>query len=269
MAAYSVGIVGGTGWLGRSIGRHALQAGFIPPGSLIVSSRSPPAGAYGEWPDVRWTADNGELARLSDAVILSVRPQQFGAVEIDAGGRLVISVMAGVSVETLKRRTKSDRVVRSMPNAAAEIGRSYTPWFAAGAVSETDRLFVQALFGCCGTADEVPLEAHLDYLTGLSGSGPAFPALLADAMLSHALSRGLPPDVARRAVENVVCDASQLLRAPGQTPEAAVKTFLDYRGTTAAGLQAMVDGGFEAAVHAGLAAAAEAAERMASESNAR
>jgi pyrroline-5-carboxylate reductase len=258
----TIGVIGGNGWLGRAIGGSLLRAGFIDAGSLTLSSRSGQMSSFGDWSEVHWTSDNRELTERSDVIIVSVRPEQFPAVAIDAHDKLVISVMAVVPVGTLRVRTRSERIVRAMPNAAAEIGRSYTPWFAADAVSAAEKDFVQALFETCGTADELPREADIDYLTGLTGSGPAFPALLADAMLTHALSKGLPPEIARRAVACVVAGAGQFVANPGTYPAEIVRMFLDYRGTTAAGLRAMIDGGFQQAVHAGLDAAEAAAVTM-------
>ncbi|WP_315918174.1 pyrroline-5-carboxylate reductase family protein [Mesorhizobium sp. SP-1A] len=260
---HKVGIVGGNGWLGSAIGLAMLEAGVIEPRDLCVSSRSGLAPSFADWPDVEAISDNAVLAQRSDVIVLSVRPQQFPDIGIDAGGKLVVSVMAGVAMKTLQTRCGSDRVVRAMPNAAAEIRRSYSPWCASAAVTDSDKTFVQAMFEASGTADEVPDEAAIDYLTALSGSGPAFPALLAAAMLEHARRNGLGEAVARRAVAAVVTDAAQLMRAASFSPEDMVKTFIDYRGTTAAGLQAMLDHGFKEAVGAGLGAATEKAAAMA------
>jgi pyrroline-5-carboxylate reductase len=258
-----VGIIGGGGWLGRSIAAQALASGVIAEKSLILSSRSARAGGLGKWAAVEWTSDNSDLVRRSDVVILSVRPHQFFDLSLEAEGRLVISVMAGVSMTTLQSRLGTTRVVRAMPNAAAEVGLSYTPWLAGAGVTEQDRAFVRALFASCGETDEMGTEDQLDYLTGLSGSGPAFPALLASAMLSHAQARGLPPEIARRAVFGVFCGASRLLAGSVTQPERMVQTFVDYEGTTAAGLREMMRHGFTEAIHAGLDAAAAAAATMA------
>lgn len=256
-----IGIVGGSGWLGRAIASAVLAKGFVTPDRLVVSSRSPAAALPG-WPAVACVADNRDLAARSDVIILSVRPEQFPAVEIDASGKLLISVMAGVPATALAASTNAARIVRAMPNAAAEIGKSYTPWFASAAVGHADKVLVRQLFETCGTADEVFHETDIDYLTALTGSGPAFPALLAMAMLGHARTRSLPESVAKRAVKAVVTEASALLAAENASMEETVRTFLDYRGTTAAGLQAMIDGGFMDAVEAGLDAAEAAALAM-------
>ncbi|MDW6024220.1 NAD(P)-binding domain-containing protein [Mesorhizobium sp. BAC0120] len=197
----TVGIIGGGGWLGGAIAERGLSAGVLSASSLIVSGRSPRGDRYVQWPEVTWTSDNADLARRSEIVIVSVRPQQFGKVSLDLKGKLAISVMAGVSMATLRRRLNSDRVVRAMPNAAAEIGRSYTPWLACEHVTTADRAFVTALFSSCGEEDEVETERQLD--------------------------------------------------------------FIDYRGTTAAGLSAMISAGLRDAVGSGLRAAATAAADMA------
>ncbi|MDA7087309.1 pyrroline-5-carboxylate reductase dimerization domain-containing protein [Pseudomonas sp. SA3-5] len=257
-----VGIIGGGGWLGRSIGAAMLEKGVMPAASLILSSRSGRVEGFEAWPEVRLTTDNRQLVHQADIIVLSVRPEQFASVQVDAGDKLVISFMAGVSLATLVERSGSRRVIRAMPNAAAEIGQCYTPWFATAEVTAADRAFTQAMFEACGSADEVFSEADLDYLTGLVGSGAAYPALLAEALLAHALARGLPRQIAENAVRGVVVGASQLLGHDGMLPAAMVQAMLDYRGTTAAGLQAMIDAGFKQAVEAGLEAAEAAAQQM-------
>jgi pyrroline-5-carboxylate reductase len=258
----TLGIIGGNGWLGHALARAALAAGGWHPSQLMLSCRSDRRGPV-DLPGVRWTRDNQELVDGSQLIVIAVRPEQFPAVRIDARGKLVISVMAGVPVETLAKAAQAERIVRAMPNAAATIGRSYTPWFASPAVLPSDKSQVQALFESCGTAEDVPREADIDYMTGLTGSGPAFPALLADAMISHAVARGLRPELARRAVLGVVVGASQLLADDAHDPAALIRTFIGYRGTTAAALQAMIDGGFATSVAAGLNAADARAAEMA------
>ncbi len=261
-AHQKIGIIGGGGWLGRAIGGALLAKGVLAPAQLILSSRSGRVEGFAAWPQVQATADNRALAAQADIIVLSVRPEQFAQVQIEAADKLVISFMAGVSVASLVARTGSTRVVRAMPNAAAEIGQCYTPWFASQSVTDDDKGFIQAMFDSCGSGDEVASEADLDYLTGLVGSGAAYPALLAEAMLAHALARGLSPQVAENAVRGVVVGASQLLGRGGMAPAQMIRAMLDYRGTTAAGLQAMRDAGFESAIAAGLEAAEAAAQRM-------
>ncbi|MDI7861837.1 NAD(P)-binding domain-containing protein [Rhizobiaceae bacterium n13] len=262
-----IGIIGGGGWLGRALGRAMLRQTFVDPRALVVSSRSGHCSGYEEWPQVRMFRDNRALAAQADVVVLSVRPEDFDAIDIQAPGKLVISLMAGVPANLISQRTKSRRVVRAMPNAAAEIGRSYTPWFSLVEASAKERTFVQSMFETCGQADEVPQESDIDYMTGLTGSGPALPALVSQAMINHAIARGLAPSVARRAVKSVVAGASQLLAADDVDIPSVIDTFLAYDGTTAAALAAMQRSGLEPAIHAGLEAAEARAMSMSAERN--
>ncbi|MFT4001562.1 MAG: pyrroline-5-carboxylate reductase dimerization domain-containing protein [Rhizobium sp.] len=247
-----IGMVGGAGWLGGAIAASILDAHIIAPENLSLSYRREPSGRF---PASFWTTDNQELADRSDVIILSVRPQDWPAVPIDASGKLIISVMAGIRVAALSARHKTGRVVRALPNAAADVSRSYTPWIASETAFKEDRQIVRAIFGACGVEDEVESESDIDYLTGLTGSGPAFPALLAAAMMEHAIDHGLAPDIARRAVSTVLTGTGRLLERSGECPGEIVRTFLDYRGTTAAAIEEMRASGFDTAVRKGLSAA--------------
>lgn len=247
-----VGIIGGTGWLGRSIAKALIDSRFLAPESLTLSNRAgvlPEAEAA--LAGVAVTASNQELVSRSDVVILSVRPEDLGAIRIDAGGKLLVSLVAGASMSDLMTHTGCRQVVRAMPNAALEIRCAYTPWLASGEVDEPGRAYVQALFETCGQADEIFSEEHLNYLTGLVGTGPSYPALLARALFNDALSQGLPEAVARRAAAGVVVHASQLI-SETRSFDQLLDTLIAYRGVSAAGIQGMQDAGFDACVKAGL-----------------
>lgn len=253
------GIIGGNGWLGNAMADAAVASGFVDPSLLTASARSDNRGKV-QIPGMHWTKDNAELVERSDIVILSVRPDQFPAVEIDARGKVVVSVMAGVSAKTIAARTKTDLVIRTLPNAAASIRKSFTPWFSAGGNSTATKELVERFLETFGQACEVGEERHIDYCVGLTGSGAAFPALLAQAMIAHAVAQGLSVDFARQAVEGVVVNASQLIS--GQDPSAIVNEMIEYRGTTAAALTEMMQRGFAGAINGGLEAAVRKAESM-------
>ena len=252
----TLGIIGGTGWLGRAIAEALLDSGFIEPARLLVSNRS---GRSTLRPDVRVLADNQPLVALSDVLVLSIRPEQFRDLRIDASGKQVISLMAGIPAAVISAATGAQMVVRAMPNAAVEIRQSYTPWYSSGKLGDRDRQWLQQLFECVGAADEVPNEDCIDYLSALSGTGPAFPALLHQALASQAVAAGIPHDIAQRAARGVVVGGGQMLasRDPGQMIEA----LMAYRGVTAAALQSMTEQGIDAIVGRALQAGAEVARR--------
>jgi pyrroline-5-carboxylate reductase len=254
-----VGIVGGNGWIGGALARALVAADVLPVSSLTLSCRSAPP----DWlPGATWTHDNQTLAEASDVIVLSVRPQDWGAVILAAPGKLVVSVMAGIPLADIAARTGTDRVVRALPNAAADVGCSWTPWTASHAVTDADRGTVRRLLGACGTTDEVPREADIDYLSGHSGTGPAYPALLATALIRDAVAHGIPAEVARRAAVGILIGTGRIFEKTGEDPADTVAAFVDYGGVTAAAINAMRAGGFDELVSAGLAAALKKSESL-------
>jgi len=251
-----IGIVGGNGWIGGALARALTATGVLLPSNLTLSCRSAPP----DWlADAIWTHDNQALADNSDVIILSVRPQDWPGIRISAQDKLVVSVMAGIPLAALAAGTRSSRVVRALPNAAAEVGKSYTPWTAGAGVTDQDRAIVRRIFDSCGTGDEVPREADIDYLTGYSGAGPAYPALLVAAMMRHAIAQEIPADVARRAAVGLLVGTGRIFEKTGEDPNVTVAAFVDYRGVIAAAIETMLAGGFQDTISAGLAAALDKA----------
>lgn len=257
MRAETIGIIGGTGWLGGALAQALLDNGFIGASGLCLSNRSGdhPLAATG----ARLLADNQTLVDASDVVIISVRPEQFEALNIDASGKTVISLMAGVTSQVIRDATGASTVVRAMANAAVEIRQSFTPWHCASELSEDDEDFIQRLLGCVGTASPVPTEDNIDYLSALSGTGPAFPALLMTALKDQAVSAGVPESVARQAAKGVVVSASQLLGT--HDPQVMIDALVAYRGVTAAALNSLMDDGFAEQVGQAVQAGADVARR--------
>ncbi|MBD9451173.1 NAD(P)-binding domain-containing protein [Rhizobium sp. RHZ02] len=247
-----IGIIGGAGWLGGSIAEAILRTGLADPDDLTLSYRRSRPDRFAA---SHWTTDNQLLADRSDVVILSVRPEDWASVPVMLERKLLISIMAGIRISALIERHATERVVRALPNAAAEVSCSYTPWMASAGVDTDDRSLVRKIFGACGVEDEVGIETQIDYLTGMSGTGPAFPALLAAAMMKHAISQGLPGEIARRAVLTMLTGTGRLLERQQDDPAEIVNRFLEYRGVTAAGIEEMRASGFDDAVSNGLSAA--------------
>jgi pyrroline-5-carboxylate reductase len=251
----TVGIIGGTGWLGGALGRGLVDRGVA---QVVLLNRSGPQDYGGR--AVTWARDLADLVAQSGVVVVSVRPGDWPGVLLHAPDRLVISFMAGVGLGALAK--SGGRVVRAMPNAAAELAASYSPWVAGPGVTAQDRAAVSSILRAIGTEEELPEESQLEVMTALSGSGPAYPALMAQAMLAFCAKRGIAPDVAARAVESVVCSAAPLLKGKIAEAPALVRAFVDYRGTTCAGIEAAEAAGFSRAILAALEAATEKAAEM-------
>ena len=199
----SLGIIGGTGQLGAAIAHALLKSNALSPERLWIANRSGTRGPFAEWPDVHITADNQALADACDVILLSVPPALFPAVQIAAENRLVLSVMAGVTIAQIARQTGARRIIRAMSSPAAELSLAYSPWCASPAVTEQDRKIVRILFEACGKTDEVASEDQIDYFTALTGPVPGFVAYFADCMIADAIGRGVPAEIAERAVRQL------------------------------------------------------------------
>ncbi|MHA6642637.1 pyrroline-5-carboxylate reductase family protein [Mesorhizobium sp. A623] len=251
MIVERVGIIGGAGWLGSAIAQSLVASGTVDPAKLTCSYRSTRPARPSDW---RWTRDNVELVAGSDIIIVSVQPGDWPSLSFRAPEKLVISVMAGIRMASLRQRTGATRLARALPNAAATVRASYTPIFMHSDMAD-DSATVCSLFEACGSVDLVTDEGLIDYFTGMTGSGPAFPALLAEAMIADALDRGIPSEVARRAAVQTLIGAARIFETQDATPAETVKAFVDYGGTTAAAISKMRELGFGPAVRAGLEAA--------------
>lgn len=258
----TIGIVGATGWLGGALGRNLLGSGRVTADRLVLLNRRGPTDDYADWPGVTWARDAATLAASCDVVVLAVRPEDFPPAGLALRGRLVLSFMAGVPLDLLSRTYPGNRFARAMPGGGATAGRAHVPWVGERGLGASDAALVGHLLAALGAVDRVATEDELDYLTALSGSGAAYPALMAEAMLADARARGVSEEVALRAVTSVVCHAPELMRNGAADAAGLIEAYRAYRGPTAAGLDAAVAAGFAEAVFAALRAAAGRAAAM-------
>lgn len=252
----TVGIIGGSGWIGSSLGRALIETGQCAAEDIVILNRAGrPGPFFGH--AVGWATSAADLVARSSIIVISVRPQDWAALQLDAKGKAVISVMAGVPLRALP-----PRCIRALPNAAAELRQSYTPWFAGPDTTEADRHSATKLLSAIGTCEELQSEDHLDLMTATVGAGPAYPALLANVMIEFLTEAGIELAVAERAADGMMTGAGLLLAGKMQDISQTVQRFIDYNGTTAAGLKAVQSGGFERALKDGFRAATQRAKQM-------
>jgi pyrroline-5-carboxylate reductase len=152
---------------------------------------------------------------------------------------LVVSVAAGVRCATLHAAVKpSTRIVRAMPNTPALVGAGATALCAGPGAQPDDLDACRRYFDAVGTTVVVD-EAHMDAVTGLSGSGPAYVMLVIEALADGGVRAGLPREVARALATQTVLGSAQLLAASGEHPAELRDRVTSPGGTTAAGLKAL------------------------------
>lgn len=254
-------IVGG-GRMGEALLGGLLAAGRET-GELVVSEvsqtrREELAAAY---PGV---AVVEEVVRAPSAV-LAVKPGDVPAAAravADAGARRVLSVAAGVTTQAIEAAAgRQLAVVRAMPNTPALIGAGAAAISPGSAAGEHDLAWAEAVLGAVGVVVRVP-EKALDAVTGLSGSGPAYVFLVAEAMVEAGVLVGLPRDVAETLTFQTLLGSSRLLAEGSSGPSALRAAVTSPGGTTAAGLRELERRGVRAAFLEAVNAAASRSREL-------
>lgn len=258
----TIGIIGGSGMLGSAILSALLGSETFEQSNFWVSNRSGNAPGLEQGSTIHFTKDNQELVDACDVIILCVPPARFPDIDIYAPGRLVISVMAGVTINEMKSKTAAVRVVRAMSSPAASLSMAYSPWIASADTTSDDRGIVRKIFEACGTTDEIFDEQQINHFTAMTGPVPGFVAYFAKCMVDHATSQGIAPDVADRAIRQLFLAGGTMLASDTASPADQVRWMIDYAGTTAAGLIAMERSTLARTISDGLLAAADKARSI-------
>jgi len=187
----------------------------------------------------------GKAAEVS-AIVIAVKPQTAPeAVPILAGyvgaRTLVLSIMAGRTIGFLEKSLPPGvAIVRAMPNTPAAIGRGITVAFANSGVSARQRKEASGLLAAIGKVEWISDEALMDAVTALSGSGPAYVFLLAEAMASAGIAAGLPPALATRLARETVAGSAELMYRSDLDAAALRENVTSPGGTTAAALDVLM-----------------------------
>jgi pyrroline-5-carboxylate reductase len=256
-----VGIIGAGKIGGSLLLRLAESGGFDLGASDIHPEQLKPYQEAG----VRTTSSNQELAETSDLIIAAVKPWDVKQVmeeispSFDGTEKAVTSVAAGVSIARISESLPpGTAILRVMPNVCASVGLGsavVTSNEAGRAALPT----VMDIFRHVGDVTELP-ERLFDAATALHGSGPAYVALFADALIQAGVREGIPREVARRLVIGTIGGTAVLLKE--RSAHQVRDEVMTPGGTTAAAFVAMEKAGFVAAVYDGVEAATERAREL-------
>jgi len=229
----------GAGKIGRIIAKALVDRGY---GEVVATGRSEATLREAEKLGAKATRDNRKAVSEADVVIISVKPYHFPQllreVGSDAwGGKLVVSIMAGVKIATLRKRMPGAEVYRAMPNVCAAVGKSSTAVAYDTSPGERARV-VEELLSALGKVYWLP-EELLDAWTGLVGSGPAYVAELIDGFVLGGLAVGLPRELALASVLDVLEGTAELLRRRGVHPSQMRDEVITPKGTTIAGISVL------------------------------
>ena len=220
---------------------------------------------------VRVTDDNAAAAHEADILVLAVKPQEMRraaeGIRTSLAGRrpLLISVAAGIRASDIQRWLPGVPIVRSMPNRPALQGCGITGLFATSDVSAERRNQAEQILGAVGATLWLEREQHMDVVTAVSASGPAYFFLLIE-MLEHAgVAQGLSPQVSRRLAIETAYGSGAMARAASESPAVLREQVTSKGGTTAAALQVLEERDVREAFDAAVAAATRRAAELADE----
>ena len=265
----SVGVVG-LGRMAQALLLPLMECGLVPRERVqaVVASQASaqrlatahPGLAVGTDPEAAWRAE---------AVLLAVKPQQVQAVSAAAPAPdpvgpppLLISVLAGVSLGRLQTLFPGWRVVRAVPNTPCLVRAGLTGLAWGEGVSSAQQTWVQQLFSQVGEVLVLP-EAQLDAFLALTSSGPAFVALVAEAMADGAVASGLPRLLAHQLAHRTLAGTAALLQEQQLHPGQLKDMVSSPGGTTIAGLRQLERAGARSALIEAVIAAAERSRELA------
>ncbi|MCE4599011.1 MAG: pyrroline-5-carboxylate reductase [Desulfurococcales archaeon] len=219
---------------------------------IIATGRRPSTLSNAERLGALPLSDNGKAASLADIIIISVKPHHFPDIALSISdyvrGKIVVSVVAGVRLSTLREALPGAEVYRAMPNINALIGHSTTAIAETGDGVETPhRNIVEELFKSMGTVYWIP-EEWIDVWTGLIGSGPAYLAEIIDGLVLGAVSMGVPRDVVYKAILDTMKATASVLEARSIHPAELRDEVTTPAGTTIYGLKVLEAKGVKSAL---------------------
>lgn len=253
----------GAGKIGEAVARAV--AGSPKVSSVVVTKRNISTLRRPLPKKIQASTDNAAAARRSDVIIVAVKAADakhlLAEISAETRGKLVISFMAAVSLSRLERHLPGAKVVRAMTNMAAAVGEAATAYAPGAGVASTDLETANFILRRLGEVVELP-ESQLDAVTALSGSGPAYIAILIDALVTAGLKVGLPRDTAFKLATQTLVGTAKLLQGTNMGITELRDAVTTPAGTTIAGIYELEKGSFRTSIINAVEAATLAAERV-------
>ena len=259
------------GFIGGGVMAEAIIAGVrradldaeVTVGEPVAARRAALESEYG----VVAVAENDAAIEGAELIVLAVKPQQLDSVAAEISGSLtseqtVLSILAGVKMHTLGSRLNHGRLIRVMPNTPAQVGEGMSAWTASPEVPESVRDFAGQMLDALGVSIYMEDERYIDMALAVSASGPAFVYVFMESLIDAGVLLGLPRPMAHTLAQQLIIGSGVLARETGKHPAELRNLVTSPGGTTAAGLQALEEGGFRAAVVNAAVAAWERGEEL-------
>ena len=259
----------GVGTIGESLLRGLLSGGWREPGELVATVRSEErATELAERYGVRATVSNAEAVTGAELVVIAVKPQDFDVLLGEIGGLLspeqtVLSVAAAIPTAAIEERLAPGvPVVRAMPNRPATVHEGIAGVCAGAHAGDEHLTLAEEALSHLGAVVRVP-ERYMDAVTAVSGSGPAYFALLAEAMIEAGILLGLSREISTKLVVQTMLGTARLLRDEQIHPVELREQVTSPGGTTIRAIRELERAGVRAAFLHAIQAAMERSRELA------
>lgn len=259
------GTIGG-GVMGEALlSRLIAQKVYLPSEILVSDPQLQRREFLTETYGIATTASNLEVATATEVLFLAIKPQMFDTVALELAVAIdrkqanngetansqpeavIVSILAGVPLSKLEPAFRGRGVLRVMPNTPATVGAGMSAIAPGKLVQPADLELVKRIFQAVGEVVEVP-ESMLDAVTGLSGSGPGYVAILIEALTDGGVCAGLPRAIASQLALQTVFGTAKLLQETGMHPAELKDRVTSPGGTTIAGIATLESNGFRSAL---------------------
>jgi pyrroline-5-carboxylate reductase len=208
-----------------------------------------------------------DAIKKADIVIIATKPQHLEEVSSQLKGiiesnQTILSILAGIKVDTLRQVLNHDAVIRVMPNTPAQIGMGMSVWTATNEVSSGIKETTKTILESLGEQVYVSQEIYLDMATAVSASGPAYVFLFIEAMIDAGVYLGLPRDTARKLVLQTVHGSCQLALSSAQHPAQLKDAVTSPGGTTASALLVLEQREFKGTIMQAIIAAYDKSNKL-------
>lgn len=257
----------GAGKMATAIIHGMLRAQVCEPGAIYAACPEPELlENLSDATGVNVLSSNDGAAAAADVVVLCVKPADVPAALAQCAsaleGKLLVSIVAGLTISSLQSLAPRTRVIRAMPNTAAMVGRAATAYASGESVTQNDAAVAEKIFSSIGEVYPVA-EKLMNAVTGLSGSGPAYVYLVIEALSDGGVAAGLSRKLALDLAVQTVIGAADMLASTSEHPAVLREMVTSPAGTTMAGLAVLEDRGVRSAFLEAVRAAAARAEELA------
>jgi len=252
----------GAGTIGSAIAKSLLRKGFE---NVAATRRQVDRLKELTSLGATVTSDNKRAAAEADVIILCVKPadalEVLKEIKEEAAEKLVISVAAALPLQLLNGMAPKSRFIRAMPNMAILVQESFTAYCADRDITAEDREMAREIFEGMGKHREVA-ETYMDAITGLSGSAPAYLAIVVEALMYAGLKVGLPRDLALASSAQSLVGLGKLIQETGKHPAELKDLVVTPAGVTIEAIYQMESGGIRTAIMNGVEAATKKSQAI-------